>query len=99
MTIDFFIIIVYNNTVIKRKKVLNMSKLIIHETDSHGCGMVYYNGQTDYYSYDDGDKGDLRLAIQYLINIGFIKAEDVLIFDDYNNIYKLVDSLQTFLDK
>ena len=45
-----------------------MSKLIIHETDSHGCGMVYYNGQTDYYSYDDGDKGNLRVAIQYLIN-------------------------------
>ena len=70
-----------------------MSKLIIHETDSHGCGMVYYNGQTDYYSYDDGDKGDLRLTVQYLINIGFIKVEDVLIFDDYNNIYKFVDTV------
>ena len=28
-------------------------KLIIHETDCHGCGNVYFNGKCASYSYDD----------------------------------------------
>lgn len=68
-----------------------MSKLIIHETEGSSCGMVYYNGHTDWYDDVDRDKGDLRTAVQYLINIGFIKEEDVLIFNDHNNIYEFVD--------
>ena len=68
-----------------------MSKLIIHETDGHGCGMVHYKGETDWYSYDDGDKGDLKAAVLYLIKIGFINKEDVIIFDDYNDIYNFID--------
>ena len=35
-------------------------KLIIHETDSHGCGCVYYNGKTEAYAYDDCDIGDIK---------------------------------------
>lgn len=66
-------------------------KLIIHETDCHGCGNIYYNGQYYYYSYDDGRFGDVRCTIEELIKIGFINREDVVIFDDDEEIYKLVE--------
>ena len=66
-------------------------KLIIHETDCHGCGQVYYNGKCEYYSYDDSYWGDVRLTVEALIKIGFIKAEDVAIFTDTDDIYKLVE--------
>lgn len=69
-----------------------MSKLIIHETDSHGCGNFYYDGRTDWYAYDD-EMGDIKGAVEALIDIGFIKAEDVLIFDDHTNIYKFIDTI------
>ena len=59
-----------------------MSKLIIHETDSHGCGTLHYNGITHNYSYDDSRCGDIMLAVNFLIEIGFIKSEDVLLFFD-----------------
>ena len=57
-----------------------MSKLIIHETDCHGSGRIYYKGSTDYYSYDD-DSGNVAAAVQALINIGFINPDDVLIYE------------------
>ena len=66
-------------------------KLIIHETECHGCGKFYYNGKWDYYSYDDGEWGDVKTAVIKLIDIGFIKYEDVAIFTDDDNIYELVE--------
>ena len=72
-----------------------MSKLIIHETDCHGSGMVHYEGQTKEYCYED--LGDVRRTVESLIELGFINEEDVLIFDEYeNDIYNYFEKL---LDK
>ena len=67
-------------------------KLIIHETDSHGSGAIYYKGNTYNYAYDDSKCGDMMLAIGFLIEIGFVNEEDVLRFfeDDF------LDLLTTF---
>ena len=70
---------------------MNKPKLIIHETDCHGCGNIYYNGKTTSYTYDDGAWGDARATVQELINIGFIDPKDVIIFDDDTDIYHLLD--------
>lgn len=71
-----------------------MSKLIIHETDPHGNGMVHYEGQTKEYCYDDGELGDVRRTVEVLIEMGFIDKENVLIFDKYDNdIYKYLEHL------
>lgn len=71
-----------------------MSKLIIHETNCHGCGNVHYKGQTKEYSYDDGALGDVRRTVESLIEMGFINEEDVLIFDEYeNDIYEYLEKL------
>ena len=67
------------------------NKLVIHETDCHGCGYVYYDGKCDYYSYDDSFYGDVRLTVNALIEIGFIKAEDVVVFTDNEELYKIVE--------
>lgn len=68
------------------------SKLIIHETDCHGSGRIYFDGKVEHYSYDDGGLGDVRRTVEGLIDLGFIDPEDVIIFDDYdNNIYKFVE--------
>ena len=55
-------------------------KLIIHETDCHGCGCIVYNGQVLPYAYDDGCFGDARATIEELIKIGFIDADRVVVF-------------------
>lgn len=67
------------------------SRLIIHETDCHGCGNVYYNGKCYPYSYDDGEWGDVHSTVAKLIEIGFVKYEDVAIFTDADDIYKYVE--------
>lgn len=64
--------------------------LIIHETDCHGCGTVYYNGTEVRYSYDD-EIGDIRRAVEFLIEIGFIDPESVVMFDSCNSIYEQLD--------
>jgi hypothetical protein len=64
--------------------------LIIHETDCHGCGNVYYNGYENHYAYDD-EIGDIRRAVDFLIKIGFINPDTVFIFDDHNSIYEKLD--------
>ena len=66
-------------------------KLIIHETDCHGGGYVYYNGKCDDYTYDDGKWGDVKSTVEALIDIGFINEEDVVIFDNDAEIYKYVE--------
>ena len=64
--------------------------LIIHETDCHGCGTVYYNGRQDRYTYDD--VGDMRQAVKVLIALGYIDPEDVRFYDN-DSIYEELDSL------
>lgn len=78
-----------NNIPTQEKKY----KLIIHETDCHGCGYVHYKDHTDRYAYDDSDGGDMYAAVKYLIRIGFINEEDVLFFDESNenDIYNFID--------
>ena len=66
--------------------------LIIHETDYHDCGTVYHNGTELQYSYDD-EMGNLRGAVEFLISIGFIDPETVIIFDNGNSIYEQIDEL------
>lgn len=68
---------------------MSKPKLIIHETDCHGCGNIYYKGKCNRYSYD-GDGGDMKIAVEELIRIGFINAEDVAIFTD-DTIYNYVE--------
>ena len=76
-----------------------MPKLIIHETDSHGGGAIYYKGNTYNYAYDDSRCGDIMLAVSFLIEIGFINKEDVLCFFDCGekqsdeNIYHYLNKL------
>jgi hypothetical protein len=75
--------------------------LIIHETDCHGCGNVYYNGYENHYSYDD-EMGDIRRAVDFLIEIGFIDPDTVAIYDGQSSIYEELDryfSLEKELDK
>ena len=43
-----------------------MSKLLIHETDCHGCGIVSYEGKDYSYTYDDAQCGDIKLAVEFL---------------------------------
>lgn len=69
---------------------MSKPKLIVHETDCHGSGKFYYNGKWDYYSYDD-EYGDVRAAVQGLIDIGFINAEDVAVFVNDDELYKMVE--------
>ena len=72
------------------------SKLIIHETDCHGGGTIYFEGRTEHYSYDDGTYGDVRKTVESLIELGFIDPNDVIIFDEYEkNIYKFVEKALT----
>ena len=66
-------------------------KLIIHETDCHGCGNVYYKGPCDNYAYDDSYWGDVRQTVEALIKIGFINAEDVVILTDNAKVYEWVE--------
>ena len=70
---------------------ISKPKLIIHETDCHGCGNIYFNGRCDNYSYDDSYFGDVRLTVEALIKIGFINAEDVVFLTDDVEVYKLVE--------
>ena len=65
-------------------------KLIIYETDCHGCGKFYYNGKTYHYAYDD--IGDVKSVVESLIEIGFINPDDVVIIDE-DNILPLVEKL------
>lgn len=70
---------------------MSKPKLIIHETDCHGCGNIYYKGHCDNYSYDDSYWGDVRLTVEALIKIGFINAEDVVILTDNVKLYEIVE--------
>lgn len=65
-----------------------MSKLLIHETDCHGCGYYCYEGKVERYVYDD-EPGDMKIAVQALIDIGFIKKEDVIIVEGAD-IYAMI---------
>lgn len=77
----------------KVEKVEKSSKLIIHETDCHGCGWVYYNKSFTPYSYDD-ETGDIRSAVEELVRLGFIKPEQVLILEGEQLYHKLAELLE-----
>ena len=66
-----------------------MPKLIIHETDFHGCRFAYCDGKTTSYAYDDGT-GDLHGVVRVLIQLGFINPDDVVILCQ-DEIYDFVD--------
>ena len=77
-----------------------MKKLIINETDCHGCGEYFFNGIHGIYSYDDDESGDLRAAIEFLLKIGFINKEQVKIFNsDEPLIKEYVNLLEMTLNK
>jgi len=63
-----------------------MSKLYIHETDCHGCGNIIYKNTVREYTYDDGEFGNMRIAVKALIDLGFINPDDV-VFIDGDEIY------------
>lgn len=69
-----------------------MSKLIVHETDCHGCGAVYYNGQSTLYAYDLN--ADMRSAVEVLIELGILKEKDVIILKGEEIYEKLADLLE-----
>ena len=69
---------------------MNKPKLIIHETDCHGCGTVCFNGTIKRYSYDDGEMGDVKTTITHLIKLGFINPDDVVIYEN-DEIYNIVE--------
>ena len=69
-----------------------MKKMIIHETDCHGCGAVMYNGKIEYYSYDDGCFGDVKSTILALIELGFINPDSVEIFCG-DEIYEYIEAI------
>ena len=64
-----------------------MKKLIIHETDPHGCGTVVYDGITYHYAYDDDEIGDVWQAVSFLIGIKFINM-DQIVFIQGDEIYE-----------
>lgn len=64
-------------------------KLIIHETDCHGGGTVYFDGKCASYSYDDSMYGDLRLAVKALQELGVPFGCEVEIYDG-DEIYKVI---------
>lgn len=66
-----------------------MRKLIVHETDCHGVGYVYFDGNGFPYSYDDY-YGNVKGTVEGLIGLGFIKEEDVIIIDG-DEIYEILD--------
>ena len=65
-------------------------KLIIHEIDRQGCGYVAYNGEVEEYACDDENWGNIKTAVEKLIEIGLINPNDVVIFDSENSIYDVV---------
>ena len=67
-----------------------MNKLIIHETDCHGSGWFYYNGEARQYYYDDDETGNVKAAVQALIEIGYINENDVMILEG-EEIYKYIN--------
>ena len=77
-----------------------MSKLIIHETDCHGCGVVHYNGKTEPYAYDMN--ADVKSAVQVLIDVGAIKEDDVVIIEGdeiYEKFADLLELEEAYYDK
>jgi hypothetical protein len=77
-----------------------MSKLIIHETDNHGCGVVHFNGKTEPYAYDMN--ADVKCAVQVLIEVGFISEDDVEVYEGdelYDALSDLLDIEKAYYDE
>ena len=78
------------NIVLPPKEKNSNPKLIIHETDCHGCGVIKYGVNVVRYTYDDGCFGGVRNTVENLIDIGFIDADRVVIFEE-DEIYEHLD--------
>lgn len=76
---------------------MNKPKLIIHETDCHGCGTVYYNGECRDYSYDDGELGDIKCSLMALQKMGVPLGCEVEIYEGHD-IYPAIDKLMRKVD-
>ena len=70
-----------------------MKKLIIVETDRLGHGEYFFDGTYGMYSYDDELSGNLRAAVELLLEIGFIKGEQVKIFSDGDSLLEAYANL------
>lgn len=57
-----------------------MKPITIIETDCHGCGYLYCDGEVERFSYDDGALGDVTSTLQALIELGAIPANMVKIY-------------------
>lgn len=73
----------YQAKIDEHKKVsTNRKKLIVHESDYNGQGYFGILGNSKSflpYSYEDEDTGDIHLAVENLIKVGFIDKKDVLL--------------------
>lgn len=70
-----------------------MKKLIINEINCHGCGEYFFDGTYGMYSYDDDCSGNLRAAVELLLEIGFLKEEQVKIFSDGDSVMEAYANL------
>lgn len=70
---------------------MNKPKLIIHETNCHGCGVVCYDGKCRDYSYDDGELGDVKSTVKSLIEMGFIDPDKVEIYEEDEIYIRLME--------
>ena len=67
------------NLMLLQEPTKSKPKLIVHDTNCHGQGNVIYNSKVEYYSYDDTT--DMRQAVEMLLDLGFLKHEEVLIIE------------------
>lgn len=65
------------NLILRQESASIKPKLYIHETDCHGQGYIIYDNEVKYYTYEDN--ADMRVAVEELINIGFVDPDDVII--------------------
>lgn len=65
------------NLMLRQESASIKPKLYIHETDDHGEGYIICENRVQYYSYDD--TADMRVAVEELINIGFIDPDNIVI--------------------
>ena len=79
------------------QNTIHKSKLIIHETDSHGKGYICYNGKTEYYCYDLNC--DMREAIEVLKKIGFLNEKEIKVYEEDEIYLPLMFALDNGLIK
>lgn len=67
-----------------------MKKTIVHETDVHSSsGVIYHDGVSYDYSYNDEYFGDVKTTLKALADIGIIDLDNFIFFEG-NEIYNFV---------